>query len=134
MVACVLSNIDKMAYFYATCTVGVTIYSTGGEIPPSFEFYIVTHSYSSRPFLSALALPNTFDDYSQPPLILFSPTSFEIQSHTPTKGGHSHRICMYVCTKFFSMGKNCGYKLRLVPTQLISSLIPRLPPTLAGRA
>ena len=123
-----------MAYFYATCTVGVTIYSTGGEIPPSFEFYIVTHSYSSRPFLSALALPNTFDDYSQPPLILFSPTSFEIQSHTPTKGGHSHRICMYVWTKFFSMGKNCGYKLRLVPTQLISSLIPRLPPTLAGRA
>ena len=66
MVACVLSNIDKMAYFYATCTVGVTIYSTGWEIPPGFEFYIVTRSYSSCPFLSALALPDTFDDYSQP--------------------------------------------------------------------
>ena len=35
----------------------VTIFSTGGEIPPCFDFYIATRSYSSRPFLCALAAP-----------------------------------------------------------------------------
>ena len=33
----------------------VTIFSTGGEILPCFNFYIVTGSYSSHPFLCALA-------------------------------------------------------------------------------
>ena len=32
----------------------VTIFSTGGEIPPCFDFCIVTRSYSSCPFLCAL--------------------------------------------------------------------------------
>ena len=63
---CVISNINKTAYFYTACAVHVTIFSTGGEIPPGFEFYIVTHS--SRPFLSALALPNIFDDTVKLPL------------------------------------------------------------------
>ena len=125
MVTCVLSNIDKMAYFYATCTVRVTIYSTGGEIPPSFEFYIVTRSYSSCPFLSALALPNTFDDYSQTPLIPFSPSSFEIQSHTTTKGGHSHRICM-CAQNFFPWAKIVD--ISLFPRSLYLASFPGSPP------
>ena len=33
----------------------VTIFSSAGEIPPCFDFYVVTRSYSSRPFLCALA-------------------------------------------------------------------------------
>ena len=32
----------------------VTIFSTGGEIPPCFDFYVVRRSYSSRSFLCAL--------------------------------------------------------------------------------
>ena len=47
-----LSNIN----IYAACTVRVTIFSTDGEIPPCFNFYIVTRSYSSRPFLCALVV------------------------------------------------------------------------------
>ena len=31
-----------------------TIFSTGGEIPPCFDFYVVTRSYSSHLFLCAL--------------------------------------------------------------------------------
>ena len=34
----------------------VTIFSTGGEIPPCFDFCVVTRSYSSPPFLCALDL------------------------------------------------------------------------------
>ena len=45
-----------MAYVYEACTVRVTIFSTGGIIPAGFKFYGVTHSYSSRPFLCALAI------------------------------------------------------------------------------
>ena len=33
----------------------VTIFSTGGKFRPAFDFYVVTRSYSSRPFLCALA-------------------------------------------------------------------------------
>ena len=32
----------------------VTIFSTGGEIPPCFDFYAVTRSYSSLLFLCVL--------------------------------------------------------------------------------
>ena len=46
-----------MAYVNAVCAGRVTIFSTGGNIPPGFEFYVVTHSYSSRPFFCALGLP-----------------------------------------------------------------------------
>ena len=42
LVTCVLTNINKMPYFYWR------------EIPPGFEFYVVTCSYSSHPFLCAL--------------------------------------------------------------------------------
>ena len=31
-----------MLTFYATCAVRVTIFSTGGEIPPCFDLYVVT--------------------------------------------------------------------------------------------
>ena len=34
--------------FSAACAVRVTIFSTGGEIPPCCDFYVVTHSYSSH--------------------------------------------------------------------------------------
>ena len=37
----------------------VTIFSTGGEILPCFDFYIVTCCYSSRSFLSALVKGNS---------------------------------------------------------------------------
>jgi len=55
LVTCTFSNINKLASFYPVCTVHVTIYSTGGEISPSFEFYVVTCSYSSRPSCALLA-------------------------------------------------------------------------------
>ena len=44
-----------MAYVNAVCAGRVTIFSTGGNIPPGFEFYVVTRSYSSHLFLCALA-------------------------------------------------------------------------------
>ena len=47
-----LSNINILH----TYAVRVTIFSTGGEILSCFDFYIVTHSYSSRPLLCALGL------------------------------------------------------------------------------
>ena len=37
-----------------SCIVCVTIFSTGGKFQPVLKFYIVTHSYSNRPFLRAL--------------------------------------------------------------------------------
>ena len=46
--------------FYAACTVCVTILSTGGKFRSSWcNFYVVTRSYSSRPFLCALADTNS---------------------------------------------------------------------------
>ena len=43
---CVLTNINKMAYFYASCTVSVTIFSTGGKFCPvsNFTFYVLLQS------------------------------------------------------------------------------------------
>ena len=35
-----------MTYSYAVCAVHITIFSTGGEILPSFEYYVVARSYS----------------------------------------------------------------------------------------
>ena len=45
-----------MAYVYTACTVRVTIFSTCGKFPPVSKFCGVTRSYSSHPFLYALAL------------------------------------------------------------------------------
>ena len=38
LVTCVLSNINKMAYFYAACVVRVTIFSTEGKFHPVSNF------------------------------------------------------------------------------------------------
>ena len=48
------SNINKMAYFYAHVQC-VLLFLVPAEILPGVEFHIVTHSYSSRLFLCALA-------------------------------------------------------------------------------
>ena len=54
LVTCTVSN-------NTACTVHVTIFSTSWhEIPPCFDFYVVTRSYSSRPFLCALAIHTLF--------------------------------------------------------------------------
>ena len=34
--------------FYVAYAVRVTIFSTAGKIPPCFDYYVVTRSYSSR--------------------------------------------------------------------------------------
>ena len=44
-----------MAYVKAACTGRVTIFSTGGKLRTGLEFYVVTRSFSSRPFLCTLA-------------------------------------------------------------------------------
>ena len=46
LVTCTLSNINILRSLCSTCT----IFSTGGKL----DFYVVTRSYSSRPFLCAL--------------------------------------------------------------------------------
>ena len=80
----------------------VTIFSTGGEIPPCFDFYVVTRSYSSRPFLCVLA---------------------PIESHSPVELYYKQRIpatCLatitYVYTQLHSTVTNfsAGNKLRPV--------------------
>ena len=38
LVMCTLSNIKKMAYFYAVCAVCVTIFCTGGKFQPVLNF------------------------------------------------------------------------------------------------
>ena len=43
-----------MDYVNAACAGHVTIFSTGGKFRPGFKFYVVTRSYSSRPFLCIL--------------------------------------------------------------------------------
>ena len=49
-----------MAYVNAACAGCVTMFSTGGKFRPGFEFHVVTRSYSSRPFLCALAHSQEF--------------------------------------------------------------------------
>ena len=49
LVTFALSNINKMADFYAVFAVCVTTFSTGGEIPPGFKLHALTqvaHSYA----------------------------------------------------------------------------------------
>ena len=55
---CTFNNINKTAYFtqHAQCAV-FTLLSTGGETWPGFKFYVVTRSYSGRPFLYILDDP-----------------------------------------------------------------------------
>ena len=53
LVTCTLSKIT----FYIACAVCVIIFSTGGKFRPVFFFYVVTRSYSSRPFLCAQLVP-----------------------------------------------------------------------------
>ena len=36
-----LQQHQQNGLFYAACTVCVTIFNTGGKIPPGFEFYII---------------------------------------------------------------------------------------------
>ena len=49
----VLGNINKMAYFYPSVQC-MLLFLVLAEIPPGFKFYIVTRSYSTRPFLCTL--------------------------------------------------------------------------------
>ena len=45
-----LGNINILRSLRSVCY----YFSTGGEIPPCFDFYVVTRFYSSLPFLCAL--------------------------------------------------------------------------------
>ena len=52
---CMLSNVNKMAYFYTACVVlHVLLVRYWREILLGFKFYAVTHFYSSHLFLCAL--------------------------------------------------------------------------------
>jgi len=52
---CTLSNTNKIAYFYAACTVSAAIFSTGSKFHPFLNFmYVLARSYSSHSFLCAL--------------------------------------------------------------------------------
>ena len=50
LVTCTLSNIKILCSLRSACY----YFQYWWEIPPCFNFYIVTHSYSSHPFLCAL--------------------------------------------------------------------------------
>ena len=53
LVMCMLSNFNKIAYFYVACALRVTMLSTGGN--SDWFQILVTHCYSSRPLLCGLA-------------------------------------------------------------------------------
>ena len=66
------------------CTVYVTIFSTGGKlIPTSFEFYVVTHSFSSHPFLCTLGIVQDKSEQA-------AHCSHDISCTHPI---HSNRVC-----------------------------------------
>ena len=50
---CTLSNISKMAYFYAVCAVRTTIFSTGGKFCPVLRIYMLL---LKSPFLCGLGI------------------------------------------------------------------------------
>ena len=64
-----LSNINILHSLRSVCY----YFSTGGEILPCFNFYIVTCSYSSRPFLCALEphtqTPSRWTGYEAPGIL-----------------------------------------------------------------
>ena len=54
LVTFALSNINKMADFYAVCAVCVTTFSTSGEIPPGFKLHALTQVARSYAHLLAI--------------------------------------------------------------------------------